>query len=248
MSGARNKIVIPKVEENDLGFTSLWAQAVNLECGTFFFNSELLNDIFFDKLTNVTCTSEQMIDEALGLFHKNKTTPFVYSLNYPEFEAMLLRRDFTHYDTQHVLKKNDNSKGIFKVHKITNDDSMLWSKTFCSAYDCYEWVIPVDRIVRNSLYSLEYYLDESISSCMALYEKNSVLGLYCLGTIPSMRRKGLAESMIDFAQSEVKRRNLSFLMLEIYKRDNLLDFYSKLGFEEIYKKNIYTLSFEGSMK
>lgn len=241
MSNTRNKTVIPKVEDNDLGFTSLWTQTVNLQCGTFFFNEELLNDIFFDKLTNVTCTNEQMIADSLGLFHEYKTTPFVYSLNYPEFDTMLLRRNFTLYDTQHVLKKNDDSKGIFKVQKITSDDSMLWSKTFCDAYNCYEWIIPVDRIVRNSLSSAEYFVDESISSCMALYEKNSVLGLYCLGTIPGMRRKGLAESLIDFAQCEVKRRNLSFLMLETYKRDNLLDFYSKLGFQEIYKKNIYTI-------
>jgi ribosomal protein S18 acetylase RimI-like enzyme len=241
VSDTGNKIVISTVEENDLGFTSLWAQTVNLECGTFFFNSELPNDIFFDKLTNVTCTSARMIDEALDLFHRYNNTPFVYSLNYSEFEDVLLRRNFVHYDTQYVLKKNDDSKKISKTHKITNDDAMLWSKTFCNAYDCYEWVVPVDRIVRNSLSSIEYYIDESISSCMALYEKNSVLGLYCLGTIPGMRRRGLAESLIDFAQSEVKRRKLSFLMLETYKRDNLLDFYSKLGFQEIYKKNIYTI-------
>jgi ribosomal protein S18 acetylase RimI-like enzyme len=76
---------------------------------------------------------------------------------------------------------------------------------------------------------------------MALYEKNSLLGLYCLGTIPSMRRKGLAESLIGFAQSEVSRRKLKFLILETYQRDNLLGFYSKLGFQEIYRKNIYTI-------
>ncbi|VVC05115.1 Uncharacterised protein [uncultured archaeon] len=153
---------------------------------------------------------------------------------------MLLRRNFNHFDTQYVLKKN-NSLRSSNVYRITSDDSMLWSKTFCNAYDCYEWITPVDKIVKNSLSSIEYYVDESISSCMALYEKNSLLGLYCLGTIPSMRRKGHAESLIDFAQSEVDRRKLKFLMLETYQRDKLLDFYSKLGFQEIYRKNIYTI-------
>jgi GNAT superfamily N-acetyltransferase len=241
MSSARNGIVISEVEENDLGFTRLWSHATNLECGTIFFNSELSNDIFFDKLTNITCTSESMIDEALVLFHKHNTTPFVYSLNYPKLEALLQKRNFTHCDTQYVLKKNDASQETSNVYRIANDDSMLWSKTFCNAYDCYEWITPVDKIVKNSLSLIEYYVDESISSCMALYEKNSILGLYCLGTIPNMRKKGIAESLINFAQNEVNRRKLKFLMLETYQKDDLLDFYFKLGFQEIYKKNIYTI-------
>lgn len=240
MSYNRDNIVISEVEENDLGFSSLWAQRINLECGTFFFNPDLLNDVFFDKLTNVTCTSQSMINEALGLFRKYKTTPFVYSLNNPELESTLYKQNFTHYDTQHVLKKNPVLADT-KVYRITSEDSMLWSKTFCSAYDCNEWIGTVDRIVKNSLSLVEYYVDESISSCMVLYEKNSILGLYCLGTIPSMRRKGLAESLINYASSEVHRRKLKFLMLETYQKDKLLDFYSKLGFEEIYKKNIFTI-------
>lgn len=241
MSHTGNKIVISEVEENDLGFSSLWAQAINLECGTFFFNPELLNDIFFDKLTNVTCTSESMINDALGLFRKHGTIPFVYSMNYPEFEAALRKQNFVQCDIQYVLKKNTIPSEPSKTYRITSDDSMLWSKTFCSAYDCYEWIAPVDRMVRSSLGSIEYYVDESISSCMALYEKNSILGLYCLGTISNMRRKGLAESLINYASSEVSRRKLKFLMLETYQKDNLLDFYSKLGFQEIYRKNIFTI-------
>lgn len=241
MSGAGNRFVISEVEENDLGFSSLWSQSINLECGIMFLNPELPNDIFFNKLTNVTCISESMIDEALVVFRKYEITPFIYSLNYPELETILQKRNFIHYDTQHTLKKNNDIKKTNNVYRISDADSMLWSKTFCNAYDCYEWILPVDKVVKNTLSSIEYYVDESISSCMALYELNSILGLYCLGTIPSMRRKGLAESLIDFAQKEVNRRNLKFLMLETYEKDNLLDFYSKLGFQEIYQKKIYAI-------
>ncbi|HXX06119.1 MAG TPA: GNAT family N-acetyltransferase [Candidatus Bathyarchaeia archaeon] len=241
MSGLGNNFVISEVEENDLGFSGLWSQPANLECGTMFLNSELPNDIFFNKLTNITCISESMIDEALAVFHKNKTMPFVYSLNYSELETMLQKRNFIHHDTQYALKKSDSTTKASNAHRITNADSMLWSKTFCEAYDCYEWISPVNRIVKKTLSSIEYYVDESISSCMALYEKNSILGLYCLGTIPSMRRKGLADSLIAFAQNKVNQRKLKFLMLETYEKDNLLDFYSKLGFQEIYQKNIFTI-------
>ena len=76
---------------------------------------------------------------------------------------------------------------------------------------------------------------------MVLYEKNSILGLYCLGTVPSGRKQGYAASLIDFALHEVHSRNLEFLMLETYERDDLSKFYANLGFEDIYQKNIYTI-------
>ena len=67
------------------------------------------------------------------------------------------------------------------------------------------------------------------------------MGLYCLGTVPGMRNKGLAASLIDFGINEVNQRNLEFLMLETYEKDNLLDFYTKLGFEKLYQKKVYTI-------
>jgi GNAT superfamily N-acetyltransferase len=241
MSSIGNNNLISRLEEIDTSFTGLWASSVALKCGTFFFNSDLSNDIFLDKLTNITCISNEMLDDALALFAKHGSTPYVYTLNYPELEENLLKKNFRLYDVQHVLTKVPDSTKISKVRMISSDDSMLWSKTFCYAYDCHDWLAPVDRIVKKSIPLVGYYVDDSISSCVALYEKNSMLGLYCLGTIPSMRKKGLAISLIDFALNEVKKRNLESLMLETYQRDGLLDFYLKLGFKEIYQKNIYTI-------
>ena len=241
MPSTWNRIMMLAVEENDLAFTSFWSKPIQLECGTLFINQELPNDIFFDKLTNVTCASEKMLDEAVALFHKYSMKPFVYSLNYPEFEDLLDRKNFVHYDTQHVLMKKSILSAKHKVRKISYENSGLWAKTFCQAYDCEEWMKVVDTVVKDSITSVEYFVDESISSCMALYQRNSIMGLYCLGTIQSKRYMGLAASLIDFALIEMGKRKLEFLMLETYEKDRLLDFYTKLGFEKLYKKSIYTI-------
>jgi len=241
MSSIGNNDLISRLEDVGNSFTSLWASSIPLKCGTFFFNSDLPNDIFLDKLTNITCISDEMLDDALALFAKHDAPPYVYTLNYPELEKSLLCKNFRLYDVQHVLTRVSDLPKTSKARMISSDDSMLWSKTFCHAYDCHDWLSSVDGIVKKSIPQVGYYVDDSISSCVALYEKNSILGLYCLGTIPSMRKKGLAVSLIDFALNEVKRRNLESLMLETYQRDGLLDFYLKLGFKEIYRKNIYTI-------
>src|SRR5690242_13754393 len=232
-----------KIESNDLGFTAVWSNATQLECGTLFMNTNLPDDLFFDKLTNITCLSEKMIDETIDLFHKNNMRSFVYALNNPDLEKLLLQKNFKFYDTQYVLKKRTTSDmDTSYIHHIEKKDTVLWAEVFCKSYDCYDWINEVDNIVRGSLTEVEYLVDaEHNASCVALYEKNSILGLYCLGTLPEKRKKGLAKLLINHALNKVKIKNLDFLMLETYQRDNLLGFYSKLGFEKLYEKKIYTI-------
>jgi GNAT superfamily N-acetyltransferase len=182
-----------------------------------------------------------MIEESIEKFQKNSSKPYVYSLDYPEFENMLEKKGFVYHETQHVLKKKTLPPKKPKCIKISDDDISIWTRIFCDAYDCPEWATSVRSILENSLSSVDYYIDESHSSCMALYEKNSILGLYCLGTIPSKRRQGTARSLIDFALYEVNSRKLECLMLETYEKDNLLKFYSNLGFDSIYTKKIFTI-------
>jgi GNAT superfamily N-acetyltransferase len=235
--------MIDKIESNDLGFTELWSHATQLDCGTLFMNTNLPDDLFFDKLTNITCLSEKMVDKTIDVFHKNSMRPFVYVLNNPTIEEFLLQKNFKFYDTQHVLKKRTISDiKTSHVHHIEKKDSLLWAEIFCKSYDCYDWIDEVNNIVKDSLSQVEYLVDaEHNASCVALYEKNSILGLYCLGTLPEKRKKGLAKLLINHALNKVKIKNLDFLMLETYQRDDLLGFYSKLGFEKLYEKKVYTI-------
>ena len=235
--------MIDKIESIDLGFTAIWSNTTQLDCGTLFMNPNLTGDLFFDKLTNITCMNEKMIDDAIDIFHKNNMPTFVYTLNNTDLEEFLLKKNFKFYDIQYVLKKQtiSDSENLY-VHHIEKKDSLLWAEVFCKSYDCYDWIDEIDNIVKSSLSQVEYLVDaEHNASCVALYEKNSILGLYCLGTLPEKRKKGLAKLLINYALNKVKTKNLDFLMLETYQRDNLLGFYSKLGFEKLYEKKIYTI-------
>ena len=235
--------MISKIEDIDQSFTGIWSKTVPMECGILFVNPNLPNDIFFNKLTNIACLSEKMIDDALALFEKNHTRPFVYVINNIELEELLHKKGFRFYDTQYVLKKSNNSNlEYLPMHHIAKKDSLLWAEIFCKSYDCLDWIDEVNTIVRNSVLEVEYLVDsEYNASCVALYEKNSILGLYCLGTVPEQRKKGLAKSLINYALNKVKTKNLDFLMLETYQMDDLLKFYSQMGFEKIYEKKIYAI-------
>ncbi len=231
--------MIQRIESNDIGFTGTWSNIIKLDCGILFLNQNLSDDIFFDKLAGITCVSEDMIDKAMGYFQKNNSVPCVYSLNNPELDCLLEKKGFQRHDIQHALKRTRSATKT-NTKKITRDNVDLWAGIFCQAYDCLGWKDTVISILKNTLDSIDYIVDESGSSCMALYEKDSILGLYCLGTVPSKRHNGTAASLIDFASYYANSKNLT-LILETYEKDNLLEFYSKLGFEKVYKKLVYTI-------
>ncbi|MGI0060071.1 MAG: hypothetical protein ACREBJ_09925 [Nitrosotalea sp.] len=231
--------MMQQIESNDIGFTGMWSNVTKLDCGILFLNQSLSDDIFFDKLAGITCVNEGMIDKTIEYFQKNNSVPYVYSLNNPELDYLLEKKGFRHYEVQYVLKRTRSATKTNAV-KITRDNVDLWTGIFCQAYDCLDWEDPVTSILKNTLDSVDYIVDESGSSCMALYEKNSILGLYCLGTVPSKRHNGTAASLIDFASYYANSKNLT-LILETYEKDNLLEFYSKLGFEKVYHKTVYTI-------
>lgn len=235
--------MIDKIEKNDLGFTAIWSKMTKLECGVLFMNSDFPDDLFFDKLTNITCLNKKMIDDVVEIFHQNKMRPFVYSLNNMKLEDLLKKMNFTLYDTQHVLVNTVQQEiADSQILHITKNDSLVWSEIFCKSYDCTEWLDEVNNIVKKSTSKIDYLVDaKHKASCVALYETDSVLGLYCLGTIPQKRKNGLAKLLINYAQSLVKKRNLEFLMLETYQKDALLEFYTKLGFNKVYEKKIFTI-------
>ncbi len=231
--------MIQQIESNDIGFTGMWSTVTKLDCGILFLNQKLNDDIFFDKLAGITCHSEDMVDKAMESFQKNNSVPCVYSLNSTALDNLLEKKGFRRHDVQHVLKRTRSAAKTNAV-KITHDNIDLWTGIFCQAYDCPSWANPVRTILENTLNSVDYIIDESGSSCMALYEKNSILGLYCLGTVPSKRHHGAAASLIDFASHHANSKNLT-LILETYEKDNLLEFYSKLGFEKVYHKTVYAI-------
>lgn len=230
-----------KIEEIDSTFTEIWSTKKKMECGDLFLNSNLSDDVFFNKLTNITCLSESMINESINEFKKHNSKVFVYSLNYHDLDKFLLERNFSYYDTQHVLKKNSHTSTKNEVEKISPTKSMIWARIFCNSYDCMDWLETIDSIVKNSATQIEYYIDKTQNACMALIKKSSILGLYCLGTLPEKRKQGIASSLIDFALEKVTQEKLDFLMLETYGKDDLLKFYEKLGFENLYQKTIYTI-------
>ena len=90
MPGAGTADLIEGLESLDLKFTGLWSQSVRLRCGTFFFNPDMPNDLFFDKFAGIGCIDGQTIDDTLALFKAHATRPYYYIRDRPDLEDVLL--------------------------------------------------------------------------------------------------------------------------------------------------------------
>ncbi|SRR5579875_194251 len=239
MSSTWPEDLISRIEDLDLVFTGMWSQPSRVGYGIFFYTPDMPNDIFFDKLAGITSLDAKALEDALCMFAKFNTIPYIYVLPRPDLERTLLEGGMKMHDVQRVLCKKPGGQAQ-APRRVGKQESIAWSEVFCKSYDCMEWKDAVTRVVQSTLNEIEYYLDESGTSCVALYAKNSLLGLYCLGTVPEARREGHAQALVDFATSEAGKRGLDLLVLETYERDGLGTFYARLGFDEVYRKKVYT--------
>ena len=74
------------------------------------------------------------------------------------------------------------------------------------------------------------------AGCVALYAKNGMTGLYCLGIVSKMRRKGIAASILKDAIALSEN-----LFLQTLGSEQLLGLYEKAGFAVAYTKEIYVI-------
>ncbi len=239
--------MIEEMEDNENSFVALWSDKVRLYCAILYANSVMADDPFFNRVTGITCKEFcAMLDSAEGEFAKRKVKPFVYCLSNERLKAELQKRGFVLYDTMSVLLyegryklKHSTDIVIEKIHRNKIDE---WVDLFCSSFDSEEWRDEIVYRISNSFNMLQLYVayvKNSPAGCVALFKKNSLLGLYCLGTLAKYRRAGIAAALISMS-ADIANKNGLKLFLQSFKADGLINYYVKRGFTQIYTKEIYT--------
>jgi GNAT superfamily N-acetyltransferase len=245
------------MENNQWTFCSLWADHSKIKnCADMFINKKLAGDYFFNRLDNIACYDiESVIKESVKVFLEYGLNCYVYvQKNDLNLEKMLLKMDFTQLDIMQVLESNFTKTGTHddqKIHVSMIDIGSLpvWIDVFCRSFDVTDWKSEVERIIKkhfDELTLLVSYVENNQSiipaGCCALFNRYSLMGLYCLGTLESFRGKGLAKKMITVSSDVARRQNLGSLFLQTFTNERLTHFYKKMGFEVAYKKKIYMLT------
>ncbi|WP_341826610.1 GNAT family N-acetyltransferase [Candidatus Sarmatiella mevalonica] len=83
-----------------------------------------------------------------------------------------------------------------------------------------------------------YKQNEPISSITLSMHDNTIARIDDVGTLPEFQGKGYASALMRYVLSEAKRLGVRHCFLE--SSDSGLGVYQKLGFEPLFKNNIYS--------
>lgn len=225
------------MDDNEWAFCSLWSESAKVDgCANVLVNSRLRGDYFFNRARLTGCKNPRATIESIAkIFWQNDLDCYLHDIDGN------LPKDIEQIDTMCVFKA-DGSKAKISSSKVIRVDRQLlpvWIDVFCRAFAVPEWKTEVERIFHANLQKMELilsYRDGEPVGCAALFTQSDVTGLYCLGIVSKLRRKGLAAEILRSAIAMKKE-----LFLQTLGSEGLVGLYEKAGFRLAYTKKIFVI-------
>jgi hypothetical protein len=222
------------MEDNEWSFCSMWTERLKAGCASGLVNGKLEGDYFFNRASVCGCSDPVGSARQIAkMFWQKGLDCYLY-----DRDGRLAGEGLSQVDTMHVLRADSaGSTGKTKVVKIDRSFLPSWIDVFCRSFAVPEWKPEVERIMSANFGRLELllsYKGDVPAGCAALYSKEGVIGMYCLGTVPQLRGKGVA---MDILKSAVSKN----LFLQTLGSEGLLPFYRKVGFTVACTKKIYVV-------
>lgn len=161
----------------------------------------------------------------------------------------LLVGSYKLYDILIVMERpvNENlgAGRKFRIDKINSVKIDAWGGAFIRSFNIEKsWENEVYARVKQlsskeELTFLATYGHDRVLGVSALFSCEKISGLYCLGTIPSERGRGVASSLVQKCVEEARKQGSEVLCLQTLQKDNLEGFYRRLGFRRTLTKRIY---------
>jgi GNAT superfamily N-acetyltransferase len=132
---------------------------------------------------------------------------------------------------------------------VDPDNLNLWIDTFCRSFGAIDIKAEIARLSLKILKHSTLIIATSQFrglvrplGCCALFENSGGIGLYCLGTLPEHRDKGVATAMIKACLDISMQNGYDCIFVQTLADEGLEKFYLKLGFKQAYEKVIFVLN------
>ncbi|MDA4128599.1 MAG: GNAT family N-acetyltransferase [Thaumarchaeota archaeon] len=238
-------------EYNEIGWWSNWAKLFRPTTGAIGlysreFPEPLFNHVVFLKPPPLP---GQALLEAIEKFRARRVPPsfFVQKLQrFKKLRTSLSLLGFRPKDELVVLElrrpKFERGQGII-CRQVGEGQLELWSRTYLRAFYGDEFLLPqvlssVKRATKRG--RSKFFLAThkgSPSGTLATYRKNGYIGVYCVGTVPEKRGKGVASTLLSTAHEYVLKRK-DAMILQTFRSDDVERFYYERGFKRAYAKEV----------
>lgn len=136
------------------------------------------------------------------------------------------------FDSETTIKPNDNQLNDWMMPLIGAFESTF---EICSVYA----TTHENALKKNiNLRHFSLYKESKPISSITLSLNNGVARIDDVGTVPELHGKGYATHLMRYVLSEAKKLGARYCFLE--SSDSGLGVYEKLGFDPLFKNNIYS--------
>jgi len=239
-------------EFNEVSWWSLWAETTWLDKEAYVLLSREFDEDFFNRagFLSIPPDAGRCLEWIEKQFEGRGRAPSIFvrqDRNHPGLLRVLASARYRIADQMAVM-------GVETPSFVVNHDVKLevgvqgavrdWVETYlASFYGEKSLLNPVTRILggasaaRNTSLMLAR-VDGKPAGCLAMFRSGKVCGVYCVGTHPDYRKMNVASSMLDLS-SRMAANEGRKLILQTILSDSLERFYLKLGFTQLYVKDIF---------
>ncbi|MCS7142920.1 MAG: GNAT family N-acetyltransferase [Aigarchaeota archaeon] len=237
------------LEENENGFFSLWSDKETYRRAILLCNPVFHDDPLFNHATG-TLDSEDVIEFIIRYFDSRNVRPAIYANPWNLFplREVLLGYGFRLWDELFVEVRGADPQSPTQstLRPVEDTDALrTWIEIYESAFKIPSYwhreieVRTKTMLRRDDVTLFVKYAGEIPVGSLAAYFTGDLCGLYCIGTPPKYRGKGIGSSMINEAVRVAGMRGARAVCLQTLASDKLTGFYERLGFRVAYKKQVY---------
>lgn len=162
-----------------------------------------------------------------GYDQKSKSVSMILDL-----DKFSIQKAFTSFDEKTIIKSNDNLLNEWMTPLIGAFES---THEACSIY-----AIAHENALKKNINFRHFslYKQEKPIASITLSMNNGIARIDDLGTLPEFQCKGYGTDLVYYALTTGKKLGANYCFLEA--SDSGLGIYQRLGFEPMFKNNIYS--------
>jgi GNAT superfamily N-acetyltransferase len=235
------------LELNEVRWWSNWAHVAWLGSSGYLLTSKSFKETFFNRACILNCRGvDSTVAWAEGRLMAQDTVSTVTIFDSCTKAARGLRASgYRPVDTMTVMLSISPTKPAdavkIKIKERPAPDS--WTRAYLEAFYGDQELAPhVTRIVArlqrlHAVTLLEAIVGDETAGVLAIFRTEGLVGIYCVGTVPEHRRKGVAGTLVSKAVA-ISRAEGRRLFLQSLASDGTLRYYLERGFKVLYSKKL----------
>jgi GNAT superfamily N-acetyltransferase len=241
-------------ELNEARWWSNWALIAWLGSSGYLLTSKDFNEPFFNRACILNCRDvDATVAWAEGrLIARKMSSTITIFASCAKAVKGLEASGYRPADTMTVLLSSDSAKPANRPAQVTINERPAadsWTQAYTRAFYGDQELAPhitpiVARLLNLSAVTLlEAKVGDDTVGVLAIFRTPGLAGVYCVGTIPEHRRKGVAGTLLSRAKA-IAGAEGRHLFLQSLASDGTSRYYLQRGFGVLYSKTL--LSKEGS--